>query len=554
MTARAKSKRAPGERGALQLIEEALHLLRAVPLHAWVSYLFTTAAWVLGLLFFWAYTTWFMPSGETLAWLSLMLALLYLVLKIGQAEFCDHLHSTRIGIPLRRFGIGARWKLLLGQSGLHGFGLLLLPPALLIGAPLGWLLAWTHASSALAARSPREGLSRAALREAGRWPIQNHVGLAAIAGLTAVVWINLLVLGIALPWLANRLLGVENLFALNGWQILNSTFLVGVTALSWMIVDPLVKAFYVLRVFYGRSVLTGDDLRGEFRTLAAGARLARRLAVVILSLGAFALSPKTAASTEAPSQHSSSHEISPAALDQQIDRVLEGSEYQWRLRSPKANVTSEAKKGAVERFFERAISWAKDAVSYVGRLWKQLTDWLDSLFPKGGSQDDVRRDRPGITPMLSVIFYVLLGVAVVLLAVMIVLAIKKKNRDAIPSLQARSLLTPDLADESITAAQLPTNEWIELARSKIQSREWRLALRALYLGTLSRLADDQWISLARHKTNQQYERELRRTLPPDEVRQRFRRQRLTFESVWYGHAVATEDEAHRWMKELEGTS
>ena len=110
---------------------------------------------------------------------------------------------------------------------------------------------------------------------------------AAICALA--VWINVGTSFYALPWLANKLLGIENLFGFNGWWALNTTFLASVSALTWIVVDPLVKAFYVLRVFYGRSQRTGEDIRVDLgraarnrRTLVGPAVAALIVALVVV--------------------------------------------------------------------------------------------------------------------------------------------------------------------------------------------------------------------------------------------------------------------------------
>jgi len=87
------------------------------------------------------------------------------------------------------------------------------------------------------------------------------------------------------------------------------------------------------------------------------------------------------------------------------------------------------------------------------------------------------------------------------------------------------------------------------------AREWRLALRALYLATLAGLAADGLISLAKFKTNLDYERELRRrALTRHELVARFAARRKMFEDVWYGHAAPVEPAVRGWLAELEAPS
>src|SRR5207248_6536024 len=52
---------------------------------------------------------------------------------------------------------------------------------------------------------------------------------------------------------------------------------------------------------------------------------------------------------------------------------------------------------------------------------------------------------------------------------------------------------PDLADENVTAGQLPEDDWIRLARELMGRGELRLALRAYYLAGLAHLAQREMI-------------------------------------------------------------
>ena len=112
---------------------------------------------------------------------------------------------------------------------------------------------------------------------------------------------------------------------------------------------------------------------------------------------------------------------------------------------------------------------------------------------------------------------------------------------------------PDLGDESVQASELPEAGWLALAREQVGAGQWRLALRALYLALLARLAAEGRLTLARHKTNLEYERELhRRAWQQPEVTARFGRRRRQFEDSWYGAVVPDVPSVRSWLTELEG--
>ncbi|MFW5636866.1 MAG: DUF4129 domain-containing protein, partial [Thermodesulfobacteriota bacterium] len=65
--------------------------------------------------------------------------------------------------------------------------------------------------------------------------------------------------------------------------------------------------------------------------------------------------------------------------------------------------------------------------------------------------------------------------------------------------------------------------------------DYRLALRAIYLSTLSHLADHGLISIAKYKSNREYETELvRRAHDREELTRRFSENVTRFDTAWYG--------------------
>jgi len=48
---------------------------------------------------------------------------------------------------------------------------------------------------------------------------------------------------------------------MSGWSYLNTTFLALVAVLTHLLVDPLIKTFYLLRVFHGQARHTGAERR-----------------------------------------------------------------------------------------------------------------------------------------------------------------------------------------------------------------------------------------------------------------------------------------------------
>jgi hypothetical protein len=537
------------EPAALELVEEAVHLLRRAPAATLALYYAGTVPFILGLLFYWAHTTWFRPSGDAVAWGALGLVVLFALMKVAQAEFCAHLMALRLGAASPAWS-WQRWgRLALAQLRLQPWALVANVIAVNLLVPFGWTFAY---SQSLTVIGDDDGLHAAAVAQARLWPRQNHLALLVLGIVALFAWFNVGAAFVTLPMLANRLLGIENIFGFSGAWFLNTTFVASVTALTWLGLDPLVKAFYTLRVFHGRARRTGDDVRVELQLATRGA-LSRAVAAAVLLL---CLWPTASLrSADAPARPAPTA-VQPERLNRAIDEVLAGSDFQWRL-PPARDPVGKDKAGPITRFLRGGIDWLNDGLRVVRRWWNAVTDWWDRNFTRDKSPQREPTSSGGggaaAGSLIRLLLYVLIGVAVLLLLWVIWLVIRQARQQMKPVLAAQAVAsaTPDLRDENVQAAQLPADGWLALARQQAALGEWRLALRALYLATLARLAGEGLISLAKFKTNLDYERELRRrALSRAEIVARFATRRRVFESVWYGAVEPGEADVREWMAEL----
>jgi len=540
----------------VQLIEEAIHLLRQAPPSTWTFYALGSTAWVLGFLFFWAHTTWFAPSDVAVAWSALGLVGLFVLLKTAQADFCARLLAQRLGTapPTRTWRQTLRLARV--QIQIQSWGVILVPIALLASVPFGWVFAFFQTASVLGegeVDTPAT-LTREAANEALRWPGQNHLGLAYISVIAGAAWINLASAFVGIPWLANRLLGIQNIFGFGGMWWLNTTFIASVSGLTWLAVDPLIKAFYVLRVFYGRSQRTGEDLRVEL-VEAHRARQARTAAVLLVLLSFCLISPGLRAASRIEAG-TSLHAVDPKALDRAIDTVLNRRDFQWQLRPKPQAAGKKAEEGMIRRFFRQGGEILKEMLNSVTDAFRRFKRWIQHLFPgKDSETEDNPSTRSLSVDTLRLLLYALIGVGVVL--ILVVIGMMWRNRPPVPAeawaARAVTNAEPDLRDDSVEAAQLPSEGWLVLAQEQMAKGEWRLALRALYLATLARLAAEGLVTLVKSKTNLDYERELRRRAPANtSLLERFSERRREFEAVWYGRGTAGEERVRTWFNEMQG--
>ncbi len=548
-----------GAPGAIELIEEAVHLLRAAPPAAWALYLAGAVPWVLGLGYFWATLTWFSPRPEEILWKALGLTALYVVLKVAQAEFCGRLRAVRFGAEPAPLSVRALVRTAVRQASVQGWAVPLMPVALVLTLPAAVTWMFFENVTALAS-SPDvggESLERRARREAMRWPGPAHLALLLFSGVWLCVWLNIATLFYAVPWLARTLFAVDNIFGLSGWSAMNSTLLALVTILTWLAVDPLVKSYHVLRTFYGEARHTGEDLRLELRRPTGRGSLAKAMRIVMLTLGLGLLAGVGAGPGNLLAAVETAGQPSPVQMDEALDQALRDRDFRWSLQPvPSLEVESVADSW-VKRFVRQGV----ELVAQVGRdirdFFRSVGDWFDGLFK---SKKDKVKETPkekvsteGVGAFARGLLYTLLGLC--LAALLWILWTSWKKRPVAPRMlspQATAALPPDLNDEKLEASRLPSHEWLELARAQLACGEWRLALRALYLGSLASLGARGLVNLARAKTNLDYERELgRRAAGQTEVVAGFRARRLSFECVWYGRAVAEEDQVRAWLAELE---
>jgi hypothetical protein len=537
------------EPSAIALVEESVHLLRTAPNSSLLIYYAGAVPFTLGFLLFWSHTTWFQPGAATLAWGALGLVGLFAAMKAAQAEFCARLLAQRLGAPPPAWSWRRLARIAAAQLRLQPWALFALPIAALMAVPLAWVVAYAQNLSVL---GEGERLHREAADQAKLWPGQNHTGLFVVAALALVAWLNLGATFLLVPWLANRLLGIENAFGLSGWWFFNTTFVAAVSLLTWLAVDPLVKAFYTLRVFHGRARRTGEDLRMELHgarrrgSLAAAGRLA-----VVAALLAWPATDLSAA--ERPPVPRSS--VQPAELDRAIDVVLAGQDFRWRLRPPPVS-DARTEDGPVKRFARQGFETLREIARAVGRWGKKASDWIDRTFRSERAAPETSRPGSGAAAkdILRLALYAFIAAAVGLILWVIWLVGREARRSKAPVVAAQAVpaVAPDLRDEDVQAAQLPVEGWLALAREQLDRGEWRLALRAAYLATLAQLAAEGLVSLARFKTNLDYEREVRRrALSRTEVAGRFSARRREYEGVWYGRDAAGEAQVRAWLAELE---
>ncbi|HYV27606.1 MAG TPA: DUF4129 domain-containing protein [Candidatus Eisenbacteria bacterium] len=565
-------------KNGIGLIEEATHLLRLAPAGAWASYYLGSLPFLLGLLYFWADMSRSPFAYQHLVGEAFGMSLLFIWMKCWQTVFARRLRAHLAREPAPPRWTPRRWlRVLLVQSALQPAGLFLLPVALTLVLPFGWLFAFYQNVTALSdgTNSEIKPLLKKSWNQSLLWPMQNHIVLAILVLFGLFVLLNWLSVCFLLPQLLKILLGIETVFTQSPMSFLNSTFFTALLALTYLCLDPLIKAVYVLRCFYGESLQSGEDLKAEMKNFQSAPRMSaspptkglryidvlsrsqrlfpcRRLSVALILIivgaasaaGAEAQQPAT--DTNNPSAFLPA--ISAPQLDRAIGEVLSQRKYTWRLPREKI-VKPDTEKGAIARFMEQVANTLRDWARAVQHWIEKFLRWL--LRREHSSASKSLFGLNWISSLQGLLF-LLIAIVVSALAIFLYRVWRSRQRKAMMTVSEPMVLTPDVADENTGADQLPEDGWIKLGRELLERGDLRLAIRAFYLASLAHLAERRLITLARFKSNRDYENELRRrghALPG--LLPAFGENVSVFDRIWYGLHEANQELVNHFAANVE---
>ena len=524
---------------ALELIEQATHLLRLAPVSTLANYYIGALPFVLGLLYFWSDMSRGAFAHRHAATEALGLALLFLWMKTWQAVFAANLRARLCG------GTGARWTLrrwcrvALVQTFLQPLGLFLVPVAFVLTIFFPWVYAFFQNVTVLGdgeLPGVRTSLGTS-WRQTWLWPRQNFATLATLALFSCFVLINVFAACLILPHLPKTILGLESAVTRSPWSLLNTTFLTAVFGLTWLCLDPLFKALYVLRCFYGESLQSAADLKAELRRSQPPNTLATVLVVLLLGV-ATPVVATVPANLPPPVLRPPPSAVSPPDLDRSIKETLNQREYSWRLPREKIPDKEEGGDQAwLGRFFDHVNDTLKSWGDTLKRWYRKFDDWLSSDRRHSSS-----RSGAGGGTWLGSVRVLIVALLIILACIVAVFLLRLWQRRGPKEeiVEAEAIVArPDVSDDRAHAAQLPEDGWLRLARELLDRGEWRLALRAFYFASLAHLAQRNLISLAQFKSNRDYQRELdRRAHALPEVVATFGHVVSDFDRVWYGNHLA----------------
>lgn len=480
----------------IEIIERAIHLLRAQPSSVWMVQFAGSIPLLLAGLFSFLDAVSETHSTASLGAESLVCAACLIWLNVCRSRFAQYLLASLSGE-----GSGS-WKQAFSPVylALQSAKLVIEPAALIAGIPWPRTVAFFRTTPLV--HGP--GSFSHARRLAGLWPRQNWsiVALSSLWGF--VLFINFASAIVIAPYLIKMFSGMENGFTRSQGNPITAVTLGIALALSWFTLDPLFQAIYTVRFFLGEARSTGADLRAAIA----------RLAVLMI----FAIPLQHSALAAGPG-------VTGAQLHDGVRSALAQPSYAWhrRIEAPSHD--------------DLLTRTALNVRATLGWMVRGIRHLFDRLFHQDSpNSPDGKRKSHGLSGswVLMILFLVLAGIAG-----FTVVRLRSSAGLKLSHPTTTVALTPDLNSETITASDLPEERWRELASQCFARGEYRAALRAIYLANLSFLARRELLTISRSKSNLDYARELNRRARNANLNRAFTANMRSFERGWYGlHPVA----------------
>lgn len=537
-------------KAALELIEEATHLLRLLPLNYFASYYIGTLPFILGFLYFWADMSRNAFAHEHIVEGAFIVALLFLWMKCWHVVFTNQLRRYIAHEPNTAWTIRRILRVIIIQATIQPSGLFILPLALLAVIPFGWSYAFYQNVTAFGngkTASTREVFKKS-WYHAKLSPRQNHIMLSIMSIFGFFVFLNLSLIIFLIPQLSNTFLGIETVFTRAGVSMFNTSFLAVTCSIVYVLLDPLVKAIYVVRCFYGESRSTGEDLKIELKSFQPARNIATLSLIAVLFI-AGGITGKTAFAADIAYEHQTQkYTISPKEMEKSIKSILNKPEYSWKM--PRQTPAEKEEEGVITSFVNKVIDtisgWLTAIKNWIVKIFEWIGEKLGKLFKVE------KKHTPLSGEWTNVLLYILIMLFISVLILTIWRVWKTKQGRKVEAIVAVESGIPDITDERLTADELPTKRWLELARTFMEEGNMRLALRALYFASLSHLSHHDLITLALFKSNRDYERELvRKAYFKPELVGAFSQNMKIFEQIWYGMHEVTSEVVERFNENQE---
>jgi uncharacterized membrane protein len=412
------------------------------------------------------------------------------------------------------------------QSILQTFKLVALPFAIASILPIAWTSSFFR-NATIEAGLPDSTLRGVIAKSAKRASVNargNWLGILVLWVISLLTFLNVYILAALLPLLIRMFSGIETDFTRYVGSFFGFNLFCVVVALSWLLLDPLVLSYSVVRCFDQEARTDGRDLLAQLRPAAA-------LALLLLT---FAWPHSLTAAQTA---------ITKDKLSRAVEQAAKSADYAW-LRAHKSSKAND------DTFISRLDRDIDDVFKTVGSWFSGVKNWWKRMWER--SRPEASSEPAAGKPVSSDVLWLLYSLATLVLVAAVIVVWRSRVKPVEPSAIATSLTpTPDLNKETLLASDLPEEEWLRMARELLAKGELRLAVRAMHLSNLSYLGSQQFIRIAKSKSNSIYEREIRLRPRGGEVSAPFVQSNRSFERVWYGFHEVTAESIEVFQQNVE---
>jgi len=598
-----RKMKVPVESG-LHLAGQALHIFSRVPLAIQLLYYIGTLPFVLAFLYFWFDMSQSAYAHTRLFLWTALLPLLFIWMKCWHAVYTDTLYNWLYEREQLHYGFRNVMRLIAFTSIIQPLGFILIPISMLLGLPYMTALFFFQ-DILISGESAKKGLLarcmdsyRASSQHSGQglsviWllsPVQLGAALFTVCGIiflskffgaeaaTAgnstlflgmvffmvgiittllspfglLLGIGLTTLALMIPYLLDSVFGVATIFS-HGWMtlILNTSFVTVVYSLVYLLLDPLMKIATVMRRFQFNSRGSGEDILFELKSMHQRSRVTGTLLVILLLAGvvlplnnSWAQQPESGRTPdiEVVSELSSGGG-SGAELDVALDSTLQETRYTWRMPR-KLNLEKDESKGLP--------AWLARYMNKLEDIQEMIKNWLEDLFDRKESE---LGKRPWAFNLKAgeALFYILLIAVFGILVVMLVRWLRVRRTLMEVNEVVEPKLPVNIHDHSVSAQDLPPDEWLELAATLIASGDYRAAVRALFLGVLATLGELGFVTLRSYKSNRDYRCELElRARRRTDLLDSFNSLSRVMECSWYGYTTVTPEMWRQYKSRCAG--
>ncbi|MBV8214433.1 MAG: hypothetical protein JOZ08_14560 [Verrucomicrobia bacterium] len=242
----------------IDLLEEAIHLLRRTSAITYAYYLLGVTPFALLFFQLLADASYHRYLAEHLGDSVIRLAVAYCWMKGFQALACQRLLAAYSGEPLRRRGPLELLQLSSAQCAIQPWGILIKPMAFIVMVPSPFVDAFFQTASIVITGNRGEFMRCLGLSGGQIGPGLILSGI--IFAFRIVMFVCVYSTLAALPFLCKMLFGVETLLTHNFQWLLSVPFLLGTGFVSYLIIDLLLKSFYVIRLRRLECETSGKDL------------------------------------------------------------------------------------------------------------------------------------------------------------------------------------------------------------------------------------------------------------------------------------------------------